>query len=452
MIRKFVTKNISLPLYDYAKGLKVRKYYKFYKETLKWSRSEIKEYQFQKLKKLLIYAYENTNFYANRFKENNLTIDSIKSIEDLSKIPPLTRTDVQANIDDLIAKNFNLKKAYKGASSGSTGQPVFYYHDTNALAAGQAAHYLGWSLAGWEFGDRGLHIWGNPTVVNYEWKKFSSKLKAIFFNYDKFAAYKLIEAEKFEELLYLIKKRDYIFLDGYTNAIYLFAKYVKEKDIKLRKFKYIFTTAENLHDYQRDLIKDVLGPIYDEYACGEILGVAYECKFCKKYHITDPHVVVEFDNKIVTNDGSKSLLITDLDNYAMPLIRYQNGDLAVQEKENNCKIRYNSISSISGRTSDIINLPEGGNLVVPSFFGSTLLKRLDNIIQYQIERVRKDKIIVKLVVNDNFNDTDKAKISISLKKYLKDKINWELKIVDKIPINKSNKFKLLIDKTKNMNE
>ena len=62
MLRNFIAKNISLPLFDYVKGLEVRKYYKFYKETLKWNRNEIEKFQFKKLRKLLIHAYNNLLF------------------------------------------------------------------------------------------------------------------------------------------------------------------------------------------------------------------------------------------------------------------------------------------------------------------------------------------------------------------------------------------------------
>ena len=74
------------------------------------------------------------------------------------------------------------------------------------------------------------------------------------------------------------------------------------------------------------------------------------------------------------------------------------------------------------------------------------------ILQYQIEKVEPYKIIIKLVVTERFTTADKNKISESLTEYLKDKIQWELEIVDKIPISKSGKFKLLIDKTRNQDK
>lgn len=447
-MRMLIAKHIALPLFDYVKGLQVRKYYRFYKETLLWDRRKIEKYQLEKLSKLLKYAYQNVPFYRNRFEENNLTPDSIKTLDDLKKIPPLTRKNLQENLGNLTPINYGLKKCYKGSSSGSTGQPVVYYHDKSGISAGQAANYFGWLLSGWEIGEKGLHIWGNPRVVNVEWKRLSSKLKVKLFNHYKFPAYQLTEKNQFDELISILQKKKFDFLDGYTNALFLLAEYIKKKNIKIDRFKYILTTGENLQDFQRPIIEEILGPVYDGYGCGEINGVAYECKHCHNYHIIEPRVILEYQTNKEMDDGSMPLLITDLYNLVMPLIRYQNGDMAVPGGKNDCKIKFKTLKSISGRISDIIDLPGGGTLVVPSFFGSMLLKQVDGLLQYQIDKIANNKIIIKLVTCENFKNIDKNKIELSLQEYLKDKIEWQLTFVDEIPLSKSGKFKLLVDKTK----
>ena len=445
-MKKFIAKKLGLQLFDILKGYKVTAYYNFYLQTLKWNREEIENHQLVKLRQLLNHAYQNVPFYKKRFDEINFDVN-IKSLSDLENIPPLTREDIQNNFDELLDKKFDLSKCYKGSSSGSTGQPVFYYHDVDGSSSGIAANYFGWFLGGWEFGQSGITIWGNPRVVNVEWKRFTSKIKSRLFFRDKFPAYKLTETEKFNELIEILKQKNYSYIDGYTNAIYLLADYVYKKNIKLNKFKQILTTGENLQDYQRAVIENVLGPVYDGYGCGEINGIAHQCKICKEYHIIEPHVIVESNDNISGEDGSSALLITDLTNYVMPLIRYQNGDMAVLASGNKCSIKYKSLHSISGRISDVIDLPGGGNLVVPSFFGSMLLKQVTNIKHYQIEKVSDDKIIINLVLSNKLSDEDYKKISDSLYEYLGKKLLWEIKIVDKIQVSKTGKFKLLVDRT-----
>ena len=450
-MRKFIAQQFGNPLYDFFNKSTLTKYYKEFKPILYSDRKEIEEFQFAKLKRLLEHAYENVPFYRNRFDKLKITPNDITSLSDFATFPSLKREDLQNNWKEIIALNYDQSKLKKGSSSGSTGVPVVYYKDMNAISAGKAAHQLGWELSGWELGLKGLHIWGNPDTVNKEWKRFSSKMKVKVFNHHKYPSYKLTEKGRFDELINLINKEKYDFLDGYTNSLYLLADYVKTHNIKIHKPLYVLPTGENLQNFQKILIEEVLGNVYDEYGCSEINGIAYECNKCKKYHVLEPHVIVEY-GKEMTNEREQALIITDLDNYGFPLIRYENGDAGIQidqeNDKNGCEIKLNRIETISGRISDIVNLPDGGVLSVPSFFGSMLLKQLNGIKQYQIERIELDELIIKLVVNENFSDSSITKMEESLKTYLGNSIKWKIKLVDKIEVSKTGKFKLLIDKTK----
>ncbi len=433
-------------LIDILKGQKVTYYFKEFYDTLKFTSSQVQNYQLEKLKKLLIYSYENTEFYKKRFDNSNFNPYEFKDINELKIIPVLTREDIQQNIDIMLSSNID-KSCYHGSSSGSTGTPVHYYHDKNGSSAGKAALYIGWKLSGWKQSDKGLHIWGNPSVVNKEWKRMSSILKAKLTRQHKFPAYKITNNGQMDILYKKVIANKYDYLDGYTNAIYQFAEYLKESKKNVPTVKYVITTGETLHDYQRLVIENYIGPVYDMYGCGEINGIANQCKLCGEYHIIDPHVIVEFSEKPIYGN-SFSLYVTDLDNYIMPLIRYQNGDVAKKSNNNNCKIPFKTLERVEGRESDIIHLPAGGILSVPSFFGSVLLKEITSISQYQIVRNKPDLLTINLVISKTLDDFENKKIERNLKEYLGGKIDWEIKIVDKILPAKNGKYKLLIDNTR----
>ena len=89
----------------------------------------------------------------------------------------------------------------------------------------------------------------------------------------------------------------------------------------------------------------------------------------------------------MSSRNAKKIMITDLQNRVLPFIRYENGDIAVpysNEDYSNFELKFSKFKTIDGRVSDIIKLPGGGSLVVPSFFGSRMLKNIDGIKQYQI--------------------------------------------------------------------
>lgn len=440
---------LSLALFDLLKGRKTSYYLNEFDRVRGLSREEVEDYQYQKLIKLLKHAQENSPFFQKRVAEAGISISDIKSVRDLEIIPPLTRSDLQNYWADIIATNYDKSKLDKGSSSGSTGYPVVYYKEPVGSSAGQAGALYGWVIGGWKMGHKGLHIWGNPTTVNNEWKRWSSKLKAKVFQHHKFPAYTLTDGNKFEELRQLILKEKYDYLDGYTNAIYLFADYLKRNNLSLMdKSIYVLTTGENLHDYQRDTIEATIGPVYDSYGCSEINGIAYECVKCRNYHVIDPHVVVEYGD-VVDDIGTRELIVTDLDNYAFPLIRYKLNDLAVPEDQpRDCEVPFMQLKSISGRQSDILRFKDGGSLSVPSFFGSMLLKQVKGIKQYQIVRVSEDKLVIRFVTFDIFKEDDLKILHKGLYDYLAGKINYSIEIVDEIKVAKTGKFKLLIDETK----
>jgi phenylacetate-CoA ligase len=434
---------------DFFKGYSVDKNYReFLKQASQLSKSDIDSIKLAKFQKLISFAYSNTSFYNERLKSIGAFPEDFTNLDDIAKIPELKREDLQNHWRDIIPKKLDVNSLNKGSSSGSTGVPVVYFKNNESSSLGQAAGYACWSFAGWSLGMKGLHIWGNPTTVNNEWNRLSSKLKAWYLNHHKFPAYQLTQSGMLEKLYNQVLNGKYEFIDGYTNSIYLFAEYVKANYGSLKPhLKMVLTTAENLHDYQRKLIEESLGPVYDLYGCSEINGIAGECKICGKYHIIDTHVLLEF-GKEVDEFKNQELIITDLDNYAFPLIRYKNNDLGKPYMgSSSCSIPFSRMEHVSGRQSDIIKLPDGGSLSVPSFFGSMLLKKVNGIRKYQIEKDKFDHLNINFVVNSEFSTKDMELIRLSLNDYIGSRIKWDINIVDTIQAAPNGKYKLVIDNT-----
>lgn len=445
MIPKIISRDLFLLLNDYGRNTKVRKYLRQYRLFDEWEENKKEEYQFLKLSKLIQHAYETVPYWKRRFTESGLNPASIKCFDDLRKIPPLTRKEIQTNPEDLVSSKVDLNRCYRGTSSGSTGEPVLYYHDSYARSAGWAGLYYFWENAGWEFGMKGLHIWGNPQTVQHVWSKRSARIKAKIQNVIKYPAYQLTRDQNLIELVEILKREQFDYIDGYTNAIYFLAKKIQEKNEVIQRMKCILPTGENLQDYQREVIEEMLGPVYDLYGCGEIMSICAQDSERNKYKILPTHVVLEMDEESVDENGCGKLIITDLDNYAMPFLRYSNGDLATFKDYRSDIYPIKTLDEIVGRTSDLVEFPGGGSLVVPSFFGSKLLRLVKGIKQYQIERISINKINIRLAVDNPLSSDDLNLIDNSMQDYLGDKIEWEILQVQQIELDKSGKFKLVID-------
>ncbi len=451
MFRKILAENFALNVSDKLNSHQVKHFFNLFIDSINWSRDELIAFQVKKVKELLKYSFEYSPFLRKRFSDSGFNYETFKSLDDLIKIPVLTRDDLQNNLKEIVSTEFDLSKCSKGSSSGSTGHPVLYYHDKIGTSANKAAVLFGKYLGDYRLGDPWINVWGNPTAVNVDWEKPGSKLKKFFINESRFPAYKLSNIKQFENLYHLVlnKKPEYIY--GYTNAIYLFSKYLDDKNIKLDFIKGVFTTAENLQPFQKNKIEEQLGKVYDQYGSSEINGIAAQTKYDEYYSNLDPHVIVEYGEAVDIENNVRKLIITDLQNRVLPFVRYENGDLAVPYNNNdlsNLSLKYSKFKNIDGRVSDIIKLPNGGSLVVPSFFGSRMLKNIDGIKQYQIIKFN-DRISVNLVTDSELSVDSKRIIKETLDEYIPKEVNTELVFNKEIVYTQSGKFKLFIDRSNN---
>ncbi len=124
-----------------------------------WPLWKLEQYQTEKLKQLLRYAYNNVPYYTEIFKKINLTPEDIRSIQDLSKLPILTKEDVIKNFDKLISRKAHRKHLRLKQTSGSTGKPMLFYQDQRNYAK-EYAHvqrYRDW--IGVNMRDRCVRLW-----------------------------------------------------------------------------------------------------------------------------------------------------------------------------------------------------------------------------------------------------------------------------------------------------
>jgi len=445
MIRQFIATNLGLRLFDFVGKSKVREYYRFYKDTLVWNQEQINKYQLQRLRDLLRYSYENVPFYKKRLIENNLTPDSIKSIGDFKKIPPLTREDLQRNVDDLLSKTINRNRLSRHSSSGTTGIPIIFYKDKNARSADIAATYVLWNLAYYSIGNKRLHIWGNPESAQ-RWRTISSKTKGLLLNHKNFPSYLINLKENHSKLINLINtyKPDYI--EGYTSFIYLLAKFISDNKLDVHHPKRVLTTAESLYPYQKQIIENVLAPVIDYYGCGEINGIAIQC-VSRNYHILESRVLVEEEE---TTSSAKQIILTDLENLSMPLIRYKVGDLIDGLDKNEkceCGLKSAFFRNLQGRATELVSLPNGQIISPVSIFGGTAFRKVANFIRHQTIWNGKYFIFI-FEVTANFSDGDKNILESIIKDMLKNyNITFKLKLTTDIaePDNKFHYFKIDYD-------
>jgi len=445
-LRSAWARHVLFPAEGLLRGIPLTKKYKEYFRAQWWPRAQLDSYRENKLRKLIEHVYRTVPFYRQRMDEASVRPGHIRHMADLSLLPTLSRADVIEHMPDMISSGVSPSALRRGSSSGSTGVVVTSYHTADSLGAAFAAERVGWSMAGYPFGARRCVVWGNQIAVNEQWSKPGSRLKQIAYGERRIPAFGLTDIEEVNAALNMLADFKPEYLWGYPNAIYFLALRAKEAGYSDLSCTGVLTTAETVYDYQREVISEVFGPVFDGYGSGEVPGVAYQCSQ-GAYHIIEPRVVVEIDEG--SEQEPREIILTDLDNFGMPLIRYKVGDLAVVADCDvcGCGRTWKTMKRIAGRTADLITLPGGGALLIPSFFGSALLKRLPSVQQYQVAKVSKDKIVLRLVLAHQLDKDGYDYLSRELNSYLKGKISFSIEEVESIQLTKNGKYKLIIDES-----
>ena len=232
---------------------------------------------------------------------------------------------------------------------------------------------------------------------------------------------------------------------AYTTPIYKLAKFMLAQNIFIEGVTSIITGAEALFEYQRAVISKAFNcPVYNTYGSRETMLIASECIAQNGLHTNIDHLVVE----TVSDDGTPvtgtagDVVITDLSNFAMPLIRYINGDTArLSQRKCTCGCPLPLIEEISGRKGDVIEDSLGA--VVPTLFFPHVVKDYDGIESFQIRRKSLKQLVLLLTTNKSLDSNAfnaiKAKFS-----ELKTTFTLDIQEVDAIPLTKAGKHQIYV--------
>jgi phenylacetate-CoA ligase len=233
---------------------------------------------------------------------------------------------------------------------------------------------------------------------------------------------------------------------SYVNPLYEVAKYINKKQVKVHSPISLLTGAEPLYEYQRQEIEQAFqSKVYNTYGCREFMLIAAECEKQSGLHINIDHLVVETlnENRANITGEAGDIVITDLMNYGMPLIRYVNGDRAtISNSACDCGNPLPMIEKINGRKLDVIKTKNGQ--MIPGELFPHLFKEFEGLTKFQIKQSHIDSLDIYLVVNEKFRAEDKQAIIVEINKYSKDELAFNFHMVNDIPLTSSGKYRVTI--------
>jgi len=443
----YIIKNLITSIYGYLQ--KKRRFGKFYHEYMKYLKesqwfdnNKLEEIQFEEVKRFLIHAKKNCDFYKELFLKYNFSPEKFQSLKDINKLPILDKDLIRNNLHKFISHNISDYNAIWAKTSGTTGEALQFPLSKKCFERDYAFEHLHFSWAGIKNGDKIAVCAGHPVAKHNQirppfWSYDYTNNWLIFSSYHlskKNLPYYIMELEKFQPDL----------LMGYPSSIYLLALANDNLGNKIQ-VKAIRTSSETLFDFQRKIIENSFNcKVFDYYGNGERCANIVECEK-GNYHLKMEHSYVELldkNNDPVSSGDVGRMVCTAFGNYAMPLIRYDIGDVAIFSKKVTCGCGRGGkiVEKIVGRTDDYILTPAGrfiGRL--DHLFKDSLNVKLAQIVQNEI-----DEITIRIIKGMNYTKKDEDSILNKVRFRLGNKIKIKFEYVKEISRTKNGKYRFIL--------
>lgn len=404
---------------------------------------ELERRQDRRLAELLVLAARSSPFHRGRWGVLPPIHDG-NAREVLRTLPLLAKNDLQQNRDEMCCVPRPGRTTDK-TTGGSTAQPVRVTKTSDGLAREMAASWMALEWSGIRMGDRAVRFWGTPLTRK---RRIRFALADLAMNRIRLSAFDLDDEDLARYWERCLRFRPTWFY-GYASLIDLFAEYVEQRGLDGRRLglRAVVPTSEPLSERQRERIRRVFGaPIQNEYGCGEVGAIAYECGE-GSLHVMTETVLVE----VLTPDGREAepgetgeLVVTDLTNHAMPLVRYQVGDFAVQGGPCACGRPFPTLREIRGRIHDVVYTPTGRrwhgeklDYLMVSLYGE-----VGGFRQYQVVQDGPDSLEVRLVTDGEVSPELEQRIAAYVRDRL-DGMRTRVRRVDRVERAPSGKLRVV---------
>lgn len=404
------------------------------------------DYQEYRLRKLVNHAYRTTQFYRNSFDGAGVKPEDIHNVSDITKLPVVTKRDIREGLDSFLSNDFDVEELVEAKTGGSTGVALKLYFDKKCQKLRNGAQAYADTFAGWKPGSRFAAIWGNPPVRKTVWSKLRSHLldRCIYLDTMNISEKTVKDFVKTYERV----RPEIVF--GHAHSIYTLSCYIESMNISVSPPSGIVTTSMMLLSRERDKIEKVFGSrVTNRYGCEEVGLIAVECDKEKSFHINSSHVIVEIvdENGLqVAPGGVGRIVVTDLNNYGMPLIRYCVEDMGRLGVELcGCGMKSPLLMSLEGRTADFLVKRNGERVSGVSLVERTLTK-IPGLEQMQIVQESLYDIRLNVVRSQDFGSEEERELTDEFRLIFGDEVNLKIIEMPCIPQEKSGKFRFSICK------
>ena len=429
-----------LPLGDRLVGSSFMKELKRLRELDTLSEEELEQLQRGKLSLLLSHAVKNSSFYT----EFEAMYDD-NPVKFLKKFPIMDKITLRENTHRLLTKDKT--NLIEQRSSGSSGIQTTIYFDKLEQSIQRAYQIRWWEWAGYRIGDPILQTGITPK------RGVLKKIKDLLFQTYYLPAFTHSEENTLSAFKWVSGKKN-IVLGGYASSLYVLAETAKKNRQNLH-FKTAISWGDKLFDHYKSTIEEVFETkVYETYASSEGFMIAAQKDLPYMYIMnTDVYLeILDSEGKEVEDGEMGHVVVTKLNNFSMPLIRYKIGDLAIklprEKYPENREYNYPLLQKVIGRDTDLIKTRSGKYMVVHSFTG--IIEHYPEIKQFMVVQKELDGIIIQYIPEKNFDKRVLKEIESKIRNHLdEDDFSIAFERVTHIPPTPSGKPQIIQSHLKN---
>lgn len=396
-----------------------------------------------KLRALINHAYQNVPFYRDLFNSVGVKPKDINSVNDLQKIPIISKEDIRKNYPNkILAKELDISNCLIRSTTGSCGMPLKVAFSPEVLTFQESVSFFAFFESGLRLTDKVVKIYHTDSQNNLFPKLFK---KLGIFDWETISIFNSVES--------IIESLKYLNADvirTYPSMLLLLSNEIVKQNIVGINPRLIITGGETLTDNSRIEISGVFNSdLRRVYGAEEFGHFAFECNQHSGLHIISDAVIAEVvkEEKKITENAEGEIVLTSLYNYAMPLIRYKLGDIVcISGKKCACGRGFPLITSIEGRADDFLILPSGKK-ISPRMIN--VIEDIPGVSMYKTVQETKNRIVVNLVKGKGFNDKTISEIKKNIKiGCLGEDVEVEVKLVEELPLERRGKLRAVVSNVK----
>jgi phenylacetate-CoA ligase len=402
--------------------------------------------QEKRLEELLRHAHKNTDHYGTLLEKYDVVDDHGVSLRNFCDLPVLNKKTIRNSPDALISTDIDGREWYRNTSGGSTGEPVEFIQDADVRDWKHAVKMLYNEWTGYHAGQPRVRLWGSERDILAGNKTIKNRIGNFLMNEHWENTFKMDETDMRDAVRTINDVRPVQVL-GYAESTYQLSKFIRERDLNVHSPDAVMTSAGKLYDEMRQTIRDIFGaPVFDRYGSREVGDMACECKRHDSLHVSLPTHFIEIldeDGRPASPGEPGEIVVTHLTNYAMPLIRYRIGDVAVWAQEScDCGRAWPVLKEIKGRVSDTFVTGDGSR--VHGEYFTHLFYHRDWVERFKVIQERKYLIRIEIVESSPSPTDELDEIEQKCQAVMGEQCDIVFDIVNEIERSDSGKFRYTV--------